>query len=116
MKHLFKLSLVLFIVLITACTKDAITEDTPDEECTTAYTYDADIATIINNNCVSCHSGTYSPRLTTYSEVFNEIDKVKVEVITDKSMPRTEEGVIIPLSDADIEKINCWINQNTPEN
>ncbi|MFT4899829.1 MAG: hypothetical protein ACI9U0_001628 [Flavobacteriales bacterium] len=111
MKHLLKLSLALFIVLITACTKDTITEDTPDEECTTAYTYDADIATIINNNCVSCHSGTQPPRLTTYSEVFNSIDRVKARAIIEKTMPVSE-----PLSDSDIEKINCWINQNTPEN
>jgi hypothetical protein len=111
MKHLFKLSLVLFIVLMSACTKDEVTEDTPDEDCATEYTYDADISTIINNNCISCHGSGTLLRLTTYSEVVDEIDKVKAEVITDKSMPTTG-----PLSDSDIEKINCWINQNTPKN
>jgi uncharacterized membrane protein len=116
MKHLFKLSLVLFIVLMSACTKDEVTEDTPDEDCATEYTYDADISTIINNNCISCHSGEEPPRLTNYSEVINSIERVKARAITEKTMPRTEEGIIIPLSDSDIEKINCWINQNTPKN
>lgn len=111
MKHLLKLTLALSIVLITACTKDAVTEEVPDEECTTVYTYDADISTIINNNCVSCHSGIQPPRLTNYSEVINNIERVKVRAITEKTMP-----VSAPLSDSDIEKLNCWINQNTPEN
>lgn len=111
MKHLLKLTLALSIVLITACTKDAVTEEVPDEECTTVYTYDADISTIINNNCVSCHSGIQPPRLTNYSEVINNIERVKVRAITEKTMP-----ISAPLSDSDIEKLNCWINQNTPEN
>ena len=119
MKHLLKLTLALSIVLITACTKDAVTEEVPDEECTTVYTYDADISTIINNNCVSCHSGIQPPRLTNYSEVINNIETytngilggVKVRAITEKTMP-----ISAPLSDSDIEKLNCWINQNTPEN
>lgn len=111
MKHLLKLTLALSIVLITACTKDAVTEEVPDEDCTTVYTYDADISTIINNNCVSCHSGIQPPRLTNYSEVINNIERVKVRAITEKTMP-----VSAPLSDSDIEKLNCWINQNTPEN
>ena len=111
MKHLLKLTLALSIVLITACTKDAVTEEVPDEECATMYTYDADISTIINNNCVSCHSGIQPPRLTNYSEVINNIERVKVRAITEKTMP-----ISAPLSDSDIEKLNCWINQNTPEN
>ena len=111
MKHLLNLSLALSVVLIAACTKDAVTEEVPDEECATVYTYDADISTIINNNCVSCHSGVQPPRLTNYSEVINSIERVKARAITEKTMPESK-----PLSDSDIEKLNCWINQNSPEN
>ena len=111
MKHLLNLSLALSVVLIAACTKDEVTEDQPNKDCLTAYTYDADISMIINDNCVSCHSGVQPPRLTNYSEVINSIERVKARAITEKTMPESK-----PLSDSDIEKLNCWINQNTPEN
>ena len=111
MKHLLNLSLALSVVLITACTKDEVEENLPNKDCLTAYTYNADISMIINDNCVSCHSGVQPPRLTNYSEVINSIERVKARAITEKTMPESK-----PLSDSDIEKLNCWINQNTPEN
>ena len=111
MKHLLNLSLALSVVLIAACTKDEVEENLPNKDCLTAYTYNADISMIINDNCVSCHSGVQPPRLTNYSEVINSIERVKARAITEKTMPESK-----PLSDSDIEKLNCWINQNTPEN
>ena len=115
MKHLLNLSLALSVVLIAACTKDEVEENLPNKDCLTAYTYNADISMIINDNCVSCHSGQNDPWLTNYSEVINSIERVKARAITEKTMPQID-NLPAPLSDSDIEKLNCWINQNTPEN
>ncbi len=109
----FKLILgsITFSVLLIACAKDEVTETTVDACGDENYTYDDNVASIINENCTACHTtgGTF-PSLTTFSEVEANLSRVKARAITDKTMPPSEA-----LSDEDIKILNCWIEQGNQE-
>lgn len=71
-------------------------------------TYDANIATIINQNCVSCHS-----QYNTYSGLSNIINSgaFEREVLNDQTMPQGSN-----LSEAQLNQIKCWVENGYPEN
>ncbi|MCB9189911.1 MAG: hypothetical protein H6600_08780 [Flavobacteriales bacterium] len=71
-------------------------------------TYTADIKSIIDASCVSCHAN-YS----TYSGVKASVSNgtFESEVISKQTMPQGSK-----LSDADLTKIKCWLEQGAPEN
>lgn len=80
---------------------------------TTNLTYANGIKTIIDTRCSgsSCHvSGTTSPDLSTYQGLVNNIARVKVRAIDEKSMPAAA-----PLSACEIKKLTTWINAGTPQ-
>jgi len=79
---------ITFSVLLIACAKDEVTENTVNACGDENYTYDDNVASIINENCTACHTigGTF-PSLTTYAEVEANITRVKVRAITEKTMP-----------------------------
>jgi len=62
--------------LFTACdsrTYEEISDNTP---ITVPVKYNADVKTIVDNNCIGCHSaGSFKP-LTTYTDVKNNIDGI----------------------------------------
>lgn len=106
-----------FLILIStlflfSCTRDEIKENV--FECPSSYTYDVDIKQIITKNCVGCHSpnGGYLPTLTTYAEVSNHIDAIEREVVIDKEMPWGEDD---SLSNEEIQKFKCWIDEGFPK-
>ncbi len=93
-----------------SCTRDEIRENVL--ECSSSYTYDVDIKPIITGNCVGCHSpnGRDWPYLTSYAEISNHIDAIEREVVIEKEMPKNGS-----LSDGEIQKIKCWIDEGFPE-
>lgn len=97
--------------VLISCTQDKVTEDAPDP-CNEDYTYSDDIEAIIMNNCATsgCHNGAQSPALNSYSAVEAKKDRVKARAVDLKTMPPSG-----PLSDAEIQKISCWIEQGAKE-
>ncbi|WP_241486064.1 c-type cytochrome [Chryseobacterium angstadtii] len=63
-------------VLLIACdsrTYEEISDNTP---ITTLVRYNTEVKTIVDNNCIGCHSaGSFKP-LTTYNDVKNNIDGI----------------------------------------
>ncbi|MCB9195214.1 MAG: hypothetical protein H6598_03230 [Flavobacteriales bacterium] len=102
MKKLLVFGGTVALLATTSCNKNQVTCDG------STRTYDADIKTIVDASCVSCHSN-YS----TYSGVKASVDNgsFEREVISKQTMP--EGG---KLSDADLTKIKCWLEQGAPEN
>lgn len=90
------------MVLAVSCKKNEVTCDG------STRTYDADIKSIIDASCVSCHS-----QYSTYSGVKSSVDngEFEREVISKQTMPQNGS-----LSDADLTKIKCWLEQGAPEN
>ncbi|HCA08146.1 MAG TPA: hypothetical protein DEO71_13285 [Chryseobacterium sp.] len=76
----FKMKKILYILssaaLFMACdsrTYEEISDNTP---ITVTVKYNAEVKTIVDNNCISCHgAGSFKP-LVTYSDVKNNIDGI----------------------------------------
>ena len=106
------LLLSVFLLFITAfsCQK---TETNPDS-CPDQLTYEADIKAIINSNCnvTGCHDGVNTKRkpLTDYTGVRAVVNGIKARAVDQKSMPPGG-----PLSQTDIDRLRCWIEQGAPE-
>lgn len=109
MKVFFTFLIVLLVSV--SCTSDEVTMDSLPV-CETEVSYDADIQSIMGSNCAGCHTaGGNFPPLTTYDEVKAQLDRVKQRAVILKDMPPSGA-----LPAADIEKINCWVEQNAPKN
>jgi len=76
--------------------------------------YSADIAPLISGNCATsgCHvAGAQVPDLSTYAGLKANIDRVKVRAIDEKTMPAAG-----PLSNANIARLQKWIDQGALNN
>lgn len=93
---------------------------TDDNECSTTQSVDIlsgisledDILPIITQNCAisGCHAGSQSPNLSTLENIVDRGDRI---------LARTSAGTMPPsgkLSDSDISKISCWVNDGKPNN
>lgn len=95
-----------------------LTNGTPEASYTDC-SYADDIVPIIASNCASisgCHkAGSANGDFTTYTGLKVDVDNGKIftRVVDTKTMPISP---VNPLSDSDISKIDCWINQGAPNN
>jgi uncharacterized membrane protein len=85
--------------------------------CDTAkFAFAADIQSIIQANCSSCHSGaspTGNVRLTNYAEIKTVADNGKLaSVISWQHAIKMPQGAKLP--DCQISKINKWIRNGAP--
>ena len=85
-------------------------------DCSTiSATYKNDVTPIITNNCStpSCHNSTGAGGVTllTYDQTYSKLDRIKQRVLVDKTMP--PNGA---LNAAEINIIQCWINNGAPNN
>ncbi|MES2558228.1 MAG: hypothetical protein V4590_00700 [Bacteroidota bacterium] len=90
------------------------TTSTTSTTATTVVSYASDIQPMIAANCASsgCHmAGAQIPDLSDYAKLTNNIARVKVRAIDEKSMPAAA-----PLSNANIAKLQSWIDAGTPNN
>jgi PBP1b-binding outer membrane lipoprotein LpoB len=118
-KQLIYLSILSAILFSSSCYYDNKEELYPNtfggtSTCdTTNQKYSTGINTLINNNCATagCHvTGATSPDLSSYQKVKDNITRVKVRAIDQKTMPAAG-----PLSVCDINKLTAWINAGMPQ-
>ena len=98
------------VVSYTACKKDL----TPVCDGSNP-TYNGEIKAIIDNNCTGglCHdNGSSKGDFTSYAGLLNVLEngKFKSEVLIDQSMPRNGS-----LNQQEIDAIQCWSENNYPE-
>ena len=103
---------ILIILLFITCKKNEF----KNLDCSTIDSkYSTSISGIISSSCTTagCHNGTSSFDLRTYSLVKPYIDNGKFndEVINKKSMPKGKS-----LSQDELNKIKCWLDQGGPNN
>lgn len=97
------------LVFVSSCEK----ETTPSA-CETT-TYDSKVKGILDNSCNTsgCHDGAANSErqpLTNFTEAKNLADGIKKRAITDKDMPPSGA-----LSAADMETIQCWLDNGKKE-
>jgi hypothetical protein len=80
----------------------------------TGISWNAEIQTIMNTNCAvsGCHNGNQSPNLSTLSGVQNSKASVKSRTGS-RTMP---PGGRTPLTDDQIKKIACWVDDGAKNN
>lgn len=107
------LSLFVGIIALanTSCKKD----EEPECESTTAISYSADVEAIFTTSCNTsgCHrDGFSSGDFTDFDEIKNKISGGSMKSrLVDRSMPPSAE-----LSDSDLQKLLCWIEQGADNN
>ena len=108
------------IMLISACNKDKAIEPTPvsdvviTNDCPDTISYASQIEPMMNQYCISCHSGGnsgFSPDLTNYSSVSSHANAV-LSSIQSGYMPQGSPK----LADSLIQQFQCWINQGKVNN
>ena len=113
MKKIFLIAL-LSSLLLGSCTFEK-SEPLP-AGCTTTIYYIADIKPIIDSKCVTCHTtGASQGDFTSYAVVKAKVDNgsFKNRVFTIKDMP---PGGNPQLSEPELAKLKCWMDQGAPDN
>jgi hypothetical protein len=114
MKNLFNLILTVVIgITILSCARDIAKPEPIPEQCT-PVSFSQEILPIMQQRCTGCHSTSYScGSLEDYMGVKDKYNNgtLKQRVIVQKDMPSGSS-----LTQAEIQKINCWIEQGAPNN
>jgi hypothetical protein len=79
-----------------------------------APTYTSYVSGIISSKCLSCHgSGSADGDYSTYAKLsaITTNGKFEKEVLTNQTMPKGST-----LSEADMNKLKCWVENGFPEN
>ena len=115
----FFTGIILGVSMLSSCYYDNKEELYPNTygtkiTCDSAnLTYTNSIKTLVDAHCASssCHAaGGTSPDLSSYTNVTNNITRVKARAIDLKTMPASG-----PLTVCEINKLQAWINAGTPE-
>jgi hypothetical protein len=110
--------LVVFILAafsFVSCKKSKVQSDI-DPNCSDTISYQTDILPLITNNCTGCH-GTGN----TTGYTFTNHTNMSSNATNMLNAMRGQGGMqLMPpngsLSDTDIQKFNCWINQGKLNN
>ena len=106
--------IVLSIVALDGCYYDN-RDDLYPVPVDTVVTFADDIEPFITGSCAggaSCHgSGSNNPVLETYDEIKNNIDRIRIRAIEDKTMPPAG-----PANQEQLDKLSKWIEEGTPNN
>lgn len=96
MKHLKLKPFIAFALLLGACTKAEIPANTTPINRTVSY--QSDIKTIVQNNCLTCHSAVNSAAglsLETYQQVKNSAENgTLIQRINDAANPMPQSGLL----------------------
>lgn len=120
--NILRVGIVVFscLLLIISCNKDKAIEPTSvsdvliTNDCPDIIYYSSQIVSMLNENCVSCHSGSntgFPPDLTNHSEVSSNASSV-LSSIQSGYMPQGAPK----LADSIIQQFQCWINQGKVNN
>lgn len=119
--RLFSLALVFSILMLVSCKsrKPAVEEPTVEvkESCDATITYTASIKAIFDANCIKCHSGDRPKagiKLSDYENAAKVVDHRLNCVITWSENCNKMPPFGGKLSDDDIKKITCWIENGKP--
>jgi hypothetical protein len=121
-KHSTFIILLLSLTLIlSGCYKDNEEELYPNGDCDTEnVSFSNDVWPVINNRCVSCHTGSAASggmRMGNYSELVTTINSGRfLGAINHQSgfTPMPQDGA--KLDACTISKIEAWINDGMPQN
>lgn len=117
MKNCFNVLVIGCVFLFTGCASDS-TDDLTDPV-DGPITYEANVRSIFDNNCVECHSGATPPaglRLETYAQVRDAVEFGNVlDRMTDAGspMPPNSAGGLLPAPT--VELIQQWAENDFPE-
>lgn len=109
-----KMGLIVFVALgiaIVSCKKKNNFTPTCDGS---APTYNSYVSGIISSKCLSCHgAGSSDGDYSTYAKLstITTNGKFEEEVLTKQSMPQSGS-----ISEADLNKLKCWVENGFPEN
>lgn len=109
---------VLFFVLLGFFLVSCSSSDDSDEPQPESVTYQANIKSIIQNHCLSCHGNPVANgapmSLTTYAEVVDAVNtRFLIDRINDTANPMPEAG-LLPSSTRQL--IETWVSQGMKEN
>ncbi len=119
MKLVSAFIVIVFLIAVSSCTRDKITEE--ESECSEAVTYESDIEAILNNTCAytGCHAGGAPGNFASYAGVSDYIegDEIERRVLVQRNMPPNyaTQGPT-SLTEEEIELFKCWVEAGYPEN
>lgn len=112
-EYYMKRSCAIFLLLILCYSCEKHVEEDADlavDTCDTTISYMTNIRPIIDANCISCHSGSQPPNLTTFDGLNANADRVRTQVVT-RQMP--QDG---SLTEDEITFISCWVDNGALNN
>lgn len=114
-KHLY--TLLAIGLIMTSCTTAEIPLEEDPDPITTTITYNADVKTIIDNNCVACH-GAVNPNaglsLTTYLQVKNAAENGNLIARMNNALNPMPPAAILPAQTRAV--IDKWRDDGFLEN
>jgi hypothetical protein len=103
-------------LMYTSCAKDRTPNVVFDPTCSDTISFSQDILPLFQENCISCHDeGNATPyTFTNYSNISNNALDAVNAMRGDgfQQMPQDSP----PLPDSLIKILNCWIQNQTPNN
>lgn len=94
-----------YLITLSSCKKSSTTTATYTPTCSSTKSFSVDVKPLFQSYCVSCHSN-YS----TYSQICASSSSIR-STIVGGSMPKGTT-----LTDAQKDKIVCWMDAGTPNN
>ena len=114
------LSICLSVILFTSCTNDSLDDLTPsgtNNNTSGTITYNANVKSILSQQCVSCH-GSVNPsgnlNISTYTTAKNNINKI----ISRIDLQTGQSGIMPPsgrMAENNIQVIKDWKTQGLLE-
>ncbi len=111
-RHFTSLCCIALVLTFSSCYYDSEEYLYGVEECATEISYSADVAPIIQQNCAvsGCHADIQSPILNTVADIQNNATNIVVRVENGTMPP------IGPLTEEQVQKISCWVEQGALDN
>lgn len=98
------------LLLFVRCTKDKAETVLV---CPDTISFSTQIMPMINDNCIGCHSGQYSPDITNHAEIAANASKISKSIHgTTTLMPYNGDK----LADSLIHHFDCWVKQGKLDN
>jgi len=113
MKYLWTLLIISSSLL--SCTYEKAEVPQKEDTCDSIISYTQDIRPILDNSCIGCHSGGFSPGdYSDYAGIKSKVDNgtLKLHIVTLRDMPPPPETI----TDAERKIIKCWVEQGGPNN
>ena len=104
------------LLIISACAYDNEEDLFGENDCNSTVSFAQDVQPIIEAHCAipDCHvSGAQPPNLMQTSTIISRADRIR-DRTQSRTMPPSSSG--ITLTEAEIQTIDCWVQQGANEN